>query len=143
MSAVNPYLTFTDNCEEAFKFYQSVFGGEFPGGIMRFGESPEEFQGGEGEKNKVMHVALPIGKNTVLMGSDSPAGTGAVVKGTNFSIAFSPDSEEEATRVFNGLAAGGQVTMPLDKVFWGAFFGMLTDKFGVHWMVNYDANNPA
>lgn len=143
MSAVNPYLTFTDNCEEAFKFYQSVFGGEFPGGIMRFGESPKEYQGGEGDKNKVMHVALPIGKNTMLMGSDSPADAGAVVKGTNLSIAFSPDSEEEATRVFNGLAAGGQVTMPLGKVFWGAFFGMLTDKFGVHWMVNYDASNPA
>lgn len=140
MATVNPYLSFTDNCEEAFNFYKSVFGGEFDGGVMRFGEVPEEFQGEQSEKNKVMHISLPIGKGTYLMGSDTPASMGTIVKGSNYSIAVHPDSEEEATRLFNGLSAGGQVTMPLDKTFWGAYFGMFTDKFGIQWMVNYDYN---
>ncbi|GEP98268.1 VOC family protein [Chitinophaga cymbidii] len=141
MASVTPYLTFEDSCEAAFNFYKSVFGGEFmDGGFMRFGDNPAEYQPGEGEKNKIMHVSLPIGKDTYLMGSDTPAEMGTVVKGNNFSVAVHPDSEEEATRLFNGLAEGGQVTMPLSKTFWGAYFGMLTDKFGVQWMVNYDYN---
>lgn len=140
MASINPYLSFTDNCEEAFNFYRSVFGGEFDGGVMRFGEVPEEFQGDKSEKNKVMHVSLPIGNGSYLMGSDTPVAMGTVVQGSNYSVAVHPDSEEEATRLFNGLSAGGTVTMPLDKTFWGAYFGMFTDKFGVHWMVNYDLN---
>lgn len=139
MATINPYLNFNDNCEEAFNFYRSVFGGEFAM-VMRFKEVPPEYQMGEGEAEKIMHVALPIGQGTILMGSDVPEAMGPVTPGANFSISISTDSEAEASRLFKGLSAGGQVTMPLDKTFWGAYFGMLTDKFGIHWMVSYDYN---
>lgn len=139
MTVINPYLAFNDNCEEAFNFYKSVFGGEFAM-VMRFKEMPAEYQGAESEGEKIMHMSLPIGQGTMLMGSDTPAGMGPVTNGNNFSITISVDSEAEAARLFKGLSAGGQVTMPLDKTFWGAYFGMLTDKFGVQWMVNYDYN---
>jgi PhnB protein len=136
MAAVNPYLVFNGNCEEAFNFYKSVFGGDFPGGIMRFGSTPESGVSGE-ESNKVMHVLLPIG-NTVLMGSDTSSAHGNVSTGDNFSISINTDSEAEATKIFNGLSAGGKITMAMEKTFWGAYFGMFTDKFGINWMVNYD-----
>ncbi|MCG3206732.1 MAG: hypothetical protein FOGNACKC_00331 [Anaerolineae bacterium] len=139
MTTINPYLNFSDHCEDAFNFYRSVFGGEFAM-VMRFKDVPPEYQMGEGEAEKIMHIALPIGPGTILMGSDTPAAMGPVNNGSNFSIAISTDSEAEATRLFNGLSAGGQVSMPLDKTFWGAYFGMLTDKFGVQWMVSYDYN---
>jgi PhnB protein len=139
MSTVNPYLHFEGNCEEAFDFYKSVFGGEFASHMrwkdMKCDAPPPEYQG-----NKIMHVSLPVGLGTVLMGSDRP---GEMEKGTigdNFSIAIGPDSKEEATRIFNGLSAGGKVTMSLEDTFWGAYFGMFTDKFGIQWMVNYDYN---
>jgi len=137
MAAVNPYLTFADNCEEVFNFYKSVFGGEFLT-LMRFGDVPKDYQPGEGENQKIMHVALPIGKGTVLMGSDTPTSMGTVQQGNNLSIAIQAESEEEAERLFNGLSAGGQISMPLGKVFWGSYFGMFTDKFGIHWMVNFE-----
>jgi PhnB protein len=137
MAAVNPYLTFTDNCEEVFNFYKSVFGGEFLT-LMRFGDVPKDYQPGEGENQKIMHVALPVGKDTVLMGSDTPSSMGTVHQGNNLSIAIKPESEQEAEHLFNGLSAGGQISMPLGKVFWGAYFGMFTDKFGIHWMVNFE-----
>ena len=138
MAAINPYLTFAGNCEEAFNFYKSVFGGEFAF-IGRFKDMPSDTPMPEEEGNKVMHVALPISKETVLMGSDSSDAFGQVtVMGNNFSISINTESEEEATQLFNGLSEGGKVTMPLDKTFWGAYFGMFTDKFGIHWMVNYD-----
>lgn len=139
MAVINPYLAFNDNCEEAFNFYKSVFGGEFAV-VMRFKEMPAEYQGAESEGEKIMHMALPIGQGTILMGSDTPAGMGPVTNGNNFSITISVDSEAEADRLFKGLSAGGQVTMPIDKVFWGDYFGMLTDKFGVQWMVSYSYN---
>lgn len=139
MTVINPYLHFDGNCEEAFNFYKSVFGGEFAM-VMRFREMPAEYQGAESEGEKIMHMSLPIGQGTMLMGSDSPAEMGPGTIGTNYSIAIAPASEAEAARLFKGLSAGGQVTMPLDKTFWGAYFGMLTDKFGVQWMVNYDYN---
>ena len=131
----NPYLLFNGNCEEAFNFYRSVFGGEFRGGIMRFGSAPSETPN-EKEANLVMHVTLPVG-NTLLMGSDTSEAHGKV-SGNNISVSIIADSEDEATRIFNGLSAGGKVTMALDKTFWGAYFGMFTDKFGISWMVNYD-----
>ena len=138
MAAINPYLTFAGNCEEAFNFYKSVFGGEFAF-IGRFKDMPSDTPMPEEEGNKVMHVALPISKETVLMGSDSSDAFGQVtVMGNNISISINTESEEEATQLFNGLSEGGKVTMPLDKTFWGAYFGMFTDKFGIHWMVNYD-----
>jgi len=138
MKAVNPYLNFNGNCEAAFEFYKSIFGGEFAT-VMRFKETPAEImEVSAGEAEKIMHMALPIGQGTMLMGSDVPEAMGAVTPGDNFAIVISADSEAEATKVFNKLSAGGQVTMPLDKTFWGDYFGMLTDRFGVQWMVSYD-----
>jgi PhnB protein len=140
VKAVNPYLNFSDTCEEAFNFYKSVFGGEFVT-VMRFKETPAEvMEVPASEAEKIMHMALPIGQGTILMGSDVPEAMGAVTTGTNFAISISTDSEAEATTLFNKLSAGGQVTMPLEKAFWGDYFGMLTDKFGVQWMVSYDYN---
>lgn len=140
MKAVNPYLNFNSNCEAAFEFYKSVFGGDFAT-VMRFKETPAEvMEVSAGEAEKIMHMALPIGQGTMLMGSDVPEGMGAVTPGDNFAIVISADSEAEASTLFNKLSAGGQVTMPLDKTFWGDYFGMLTDKFGVQWMVSYNYN---
>jgi len=140
MAAVNPYLTFNGNCEQAFEFYKSVFGGEFPF-VGRFGDMPSEQPMSEADKNKIMHMSLPISQETVLMGSDTSEAFGKLTTaGDNVSLSINTSSEEEATRIFNGLSEGGKITMPLDKTFWGAFFGMFTDKFGIHWMVNYDYN---
>jgi PhnB protein len=110
---------------------------------MRFKDVPpeeldESHQLPASEGEKIMHVALPLGPGAILMGSDTPEAMGPVTLGANFSILISTDSEVEATELFNSLSAGGQVTMPLDKTFWGAYFGMATDKFGVQWMVSYD-----
>lgn len=144
MTAINPYLTFNGNCEEAFNFYKSVFGGEFPA-VMRYGDTPEcdGMQLDDSYKNKIMHIALPISEGNILMASDAVEGMGRgpeFVVGDNYSIAIAPDSKEEADRLFNGLSAGGTVTMPLADAFWGGYFGMFTDKFGVQWLVNYSQN---
>ncbi|AXB56552.1 VOC family protein [Flavobacterium fluviale] len=142
MAAINPYLMFNGTCEEAFVFYKSVFGGEFPY-IGKYKDAPAEEgeQLSEEDQNKVMHVSLPIG-NTILMGSDSHPRYGDVSFGDNFSISINAESTEEADRIFNGLSAGGHVEMPMNKTFWGAYFGMFKDKFGVNWMVNFDENEP-
>jgi PhnB protein len=139
MAKLDPYLGFNGNCEEAFNFYRSVFGGEFQT-VMRFKDVPSEYQATESEAEKIMHIALPIGQGTMLMGSDTPASMAPGTIGDNLSILISVDSEAEANKLFKGLSASGQVTMPLDKTFWGSYFGMLTDKFGIHWMVSYDLN---
>ncbi len=139
MPAVNPYLNFNGNAEEAFNFYKSVFGGEFPM-VMCFKDVPPEHQMGESDGEKIMHIALPIGQGTVLMGSDVAEMYGKATMGTNFYISISAESEEEANKFFNGLSAGGQVTMPMEKTFWGDYFGMFKDKFDIQWMVNYDYN---
>ena len=141
MANINPYLSFTANCEEAFNFYKSVFGGEFLL-LVRFKDMPLERPMPEGEGEKIMHVALPIGK-TVLMASDSPENMcGTLTVGNNVSISISAESEEEATRLFNGLSAGGKVIMALHKAVWNAYFGMFTDKFGIQWMVDYEYDRP-
>ena len=140
MAKINPYLHFNDNAEEAFNFYKSVFGGEFAT-VMRYGDAAvcDEMQLSDGDKAKIMHIALPIGNDGVLMASDSIEASGQTHKeGNNFSISVSVDSRDEADRVFKGLADGGKETMPLQDTFWGAYFGMLEDSFGVNWMVNYD-----
>jgi PhnB protein len=137
MVAINPYLNFGGNCEEAFNFYKSVFGGEF-NTLMRFKDIPAEYQMAESEGEKIMHVSLPIGQGTVLMGSDRPATMGPATLGNSYYISINAASEAEAAKLFKGLSAGGQVTMPLDRAFWGAYFGMCTDKYGVQWMVNYE-----
>ncbi len=143
MPTINPYLTFNGNCEEAFNFYKSVFGGEFPF-MGRFKDMPpvdgKTVPAEEGEK--VMHVSLPISKETILQGSDSSLAFGpAPVAGTNFSISISAESEAEADKLFNAISAGGKVTMPLGKTFWGSYFGMCVDKFSISWMISYAHNN--
>lgn len=142
MASVNIYLNFKGNCEEAFNFYKSVFGGGFTY-MGRFGEMPasEGYTVPEEEKQKIMHVSLPIGSHTTLMGSDT-GGQWApgFVQGNNFSISVSAENNEEAEKIFNGLADGGNVTMPLSKTFWSESFGMLTDKFGIAWMVSFDGD---
>jgi len=140
MATVNVYLTFNGNCREAFDFYKSVFGGEYPY-IGTFGEMPpaEGQEIKEEDKDRIMHVTLPISQETILMGSDSASDHAArLVMGNNFSISINAESREEADRLFNGLSAGGKITMPLSDTFWGAYFGMFTDQFGINWMVNYD-----
>lgn len=138
MAAINPYLNFAGNTEEAFNFYKSVFGGEFLT-LQRFKDTPHGGNVSEHEKNKIMHVALPIGKGNVLMGTDVLESMGQKLTfGDNFSIAIAPESKAEAEKLFNGLSAGGKITMPLQDTFWGAYFGMLTDRFGIQWMVNFD-----
>lgn len=139
MAAVNPYLNFDGNTEEAFNFYKSVFGGEFEV-VSRFDTMPEEYRPDQSEINKIMHISLPIGGESFLMGSDRPKSYGPINKGDNAYVAIKADSEEEATKLFNGLSAGGVITMPLAKAFWGDFFGMFNDKFGVQWMINYAYN---
>ena len=136
MPSINPYLNFAGNTEEAFTFYKSVFGGEFAM-IQRFGQTPDG-NVPPNLKDKIMHVSLPIGKNNILMGTDACEEMGFnLTWGNNFYICISPDSKEEADKLFNSLAEGGKVNMPLQEMFWGAYYGDLTDKFNVKWMVNY------
>ncbi|MFZ5554106.1 MAG: VOC family protein [Bacteroidota bacterium] len=138
------YLTFPGNCEEAFNFYRSVFGGDF-GYVGRFKDMPpmDGQTVSESDANKIMHISLCISDETVLMGSDSSDAYGhATVIGNNFSISVSAFSHDEADRVYNGLSAGGKINMPMNKTFWGAYFGMFTDKFGINWMVSHDENMP-
>ena len=135
MASVNAYINFDGNCAQAFDFYKSVFGGEFQA-RMKFGEAPGMDEPPE-LKDKILHVALPIGKNTVLMGSDwSTAQFGPMVRGNSFSLSVQAETQAEADKSFNALSAGGKVTMPIGLAFWGDYFGMCTDKFGINWMVN-------
>ena len=139
MTTVNVYLTFNGNCEEAFNFYKSVFGGEFPY-IGRFKDMPPQ-EGHKMDNNdaeKIMHVSLQISKETVLMGSDTGGEWAASYsQGNNFSISINTDAKNEADRLFHGLSSGGQVTMPMGNTFWGDYFGMFTDKFGINWMISF------
>ncbi len=140
MSRVSIYLNFERNTEDAFNFYKTVFGGEFNGGIHRFGEIPPA-EGmpaiAEADKNLVMHIELAITGGHILMGTDAPESMGFnVIKGNNININLEPDSKEETRRLFNALSAGGTVTMDLQDTFWGAYFGSCIDKFGIPWMFN-------
>lgn len=138
MASINPYLNFDGKTEEAFNFYKSVFGGEFIT-LLKMKDTPEGNKLPPDELNRVMHVSLPIGKNNVLMGSDTMPSMGHTLNpGNNFHISIAAESEKEAEKLFNSLAVGGQVVMPLEKTFWNSYFGMLIDKFGVQWMVSYD-----
>ena len=137
MPTLNPYISFNGNCEEAFNFYKSVLGGEFTY-LGRFKDMPTEQPIPDSDKEKIMHVSLPVSKETILMGSDTTDNFGhTVTPGDNFSLSINADSEDDAKRIFNELSAGGTVKMPLEKTFWGSLFGMFTDKFGIHWMVSY------
>ncbi len=135
--SLSTYLYFDGQCGEAFEFYKSVFGGEFAV-LQTFGDGPPEMGVGDDEKGRIMHVSLPVG-DSVLMGSDTVSSFGDPAKsGNNFAISFSPKTKAEADNVISKLAAGGEVTMDMNETFWGSYFGMCMDKFGVHWMLNLD-----
>lgn len=139
MATTNTYLNFNGNCEEAFNFYKSVFGGEFSY-IGRFGDMPEseDYKVAESDKHKIMHVSLPIG-TSILMGSDVGGDWAPTyIQGNNFSVSITTDSTAEADRLFAGLSVKGKVTMPLESTFWGDYFGRFTDKFGINWMVSFN-----
>jgi PhnB protein len=135
MKAVNITLLFDGQAEAAFNFYKSVFGGEFSY-VQRLKDMPSPQPMSDEEGNKILHLSFPIG-NSVISGMDTPAGRGPVNMGNNFMVAVDTSSEEETDRAFNGLAEGGTVMMPVAQQFWGAYFGMLKDKFGIQWMLSY------
>lgn len=140
MARVSTYLNFPRSTEEAFNFYKSVFGEEFAGGIHRMGEVPPQ-EGApamkEEDKNLVMHIGLPILGGHMLMGTDAPESMGFKVNfGNNVYINLEPDTRAETDKLFAALSAGGKVEMPLQEMFWGDYFGSLTDKYGVQWMFN-------
>lgn len=139
MALVNPYIHFNGNAEEAFTFYRSVFGGEFSK-MMRYKDlAVTQFPIPENDAERMMHIALPIGKGSVLLGSDVLEMMGRVNENDNRNtIAISADSREEADKLFNGLSEGGQIEMPIADGPMGAYFGMFTDKFGIEWMVNFE-----
>ena len=141
MATINPYINFNGNAEEAFTFYKSVFGGEFTT-VARFKElATPEFQVSESEANKIYHIALPIGENT-LMGNDVPESMGRTNENENRSkISINCQSKEEANKLFNGLSVGGKVEFPIGDSPWGSYFGMFRDKYGIEWMVDFDAKN--
>jgi len=140
MARVSTYINFTRTTEQAFNFYKSVFGTEFEGGINRMGDIPtQEGQPpiAEADKSLVMHVALPILGGHMLMGTDAPDSMGFKLnQGNNVYINLEPDTRAETERLFKLLSEGGRVEMQLQDMFWGAYFGSLTDKFGVQWMFN-------
>ncbi|MBI5370847.1 MAG: VOC family protein [Sphingobacteriales bacterium] len=143
MARVSTYLNFSRNTEEAFHFYKSVFQTEFHGEIARFSSVPPQ-EGtppmSEADQNLVMHIELPITGGHVLMGTDAPESCGFHVNfGNNVHITLEPDTREESKRLFDALSDGGHITMPLQDMFWGAYYGSCTDKFGVQWMVNCNA----
>lgn len=141
MVTINPYLNFMGDTEEAFNFYKSVFGGNFTI-VQRFKDVPGGEKMAESDQEKIMHIALPIGNGNLLMGTDTLESMGqSLTNGNNFHIAIFPQSETEANEIFNHLAVGGKITVPMEKAFWGAYFGMLVDKFGIQWMVNYDSSS--
>ena len=137
MATMHPYLNFDGQAEEAFTFYKSVFGGEFLM-LQKFSDMPEADQVPDNERNRVMHVALPINEHVILMASDCMPSAGHVLKlGNNMYINVNTDSREEADRIFNGLSEGGKIEMPMEDMFWGDYFGSFADKFGIQWMVNF------
>jgi len=137
MAVFNIYLNFAGNTEEAFTFYKNALGVEI-GMIQRFKDVPG-MQVSEADMDKIMHISLPLGNGNVLMGTDTLESMGQKLnQGNNFSILINVDSEAEADKLFASLSAGGVVEMPLAKAFWGAYFGMFKDKFGIQWMINYE-----
>ena len=139
MVTINPHINFNGNAEKAFTFYKSVFGGEFAK-IIRFKDlASPEFPVAEKEKNKIMHIILPIGKTSMLMANDVPEIMGKTNENENRSkIVISAESKEEADKLFNGLSAGGKIEMPIADSPWGSYFGMFRDKYGIEWMVDFD-----
>lgn len=141
MTTVNIYLTFDGNCEEAFEFYKSVFGGDFQY-VGKYEVMPSQKDLpfiNDHEKDKIMHITLPISKETMLMGNDRLEASGLPIAGNdNFAISVKTDSQEEADRLFDKLSKGGRVTMPMQEVFWGSYYGIVTDSFGINWKLSVD-----
>ena len=138
MLNINPYLHFMGNTEEAMNFYKSVFGGEFTI-IQRFKDMAGGEKMSEEDQEKIIHISLPIGKGTILMATDSLESMGhELTQGNNFHLCLHTESEKETDKLFNALAANGKIEMPLNKTFWGAYFGMCRDKFGIQWMISFD-----
>lgn len=142
MKLLNPYLNFDGQAEEAMTFYKSVFGGEFMSpGIMRAGDVPGMGKLPEEEKNRVMHISLPLKNGQVIMASDIMPSMGQQLKvGNNNYISVHTESREEADQYFNALSQGGEIEMPMEDQFWGDYFGSFKDKFGISWMFNYHEN---
>lgn len=142
MAKLNIYLSFKNQTEEAFNFYQKAFGTEFTdGGFHRYSSMPGADKMPAEDQNLIMHVGLDVGNGNTLMGSDVSDSRGhTIVEGNNCQVSINADTKEEAERLFNALTEGGKVTMPMADTFWGAYFGMFTDKFGINWMVNFDYN---
>ncbi|MFZ1731399.1 MAG: VOC family protein [Bacteroidota bacterium] len=145
MTGFNAYLTFNGNCEEAFLFYKSVLGGEIPY-IGRFSEMPP-MEGAppmtEEMGKRVMHMSLDMGNGMVLMGSDTGGEWAAnFSQGTNFSLSINAESNDEVDRLFAGLSEGGVAVMPPNSTFWGSYFSMCADKFGINWMVSFEMEKP-
>lgn len=140
MRAINPWINFNGNAEEAFTFYKSVFGGEFTK-VIRFGDlASDDFPVAEKEANKIMTIALPLGKHNVLMANDVPEFMGRVNEAENRSkIVVSAESKDEADQIFNGLSAGGDIEGPIGDGPWGTYAGMFRDKYGIEWIVEFDA----
>ena len=139
MASLHAYINFDGNCEEAFNYYKSVFGTEF---IMlsRFSEMPPQdgMELSEADMNKIMHVSLPISADHILMGSDTGGEWASELKtGNNITLSIGTDSKEQADEFFARLSEGGKASMPMDTTFWGSYFGMCTDKFGIHWMISF------
>lgn len=142
MPHINPHVNFNGNAEEAFGFYRSVFGGEFTR-VVRFKDlSGAGIPIAKHEENKIMHIALPIGSGSMLMANDVPEAMGRTNEKENRSkIVITADSKEQADKLFNGLSAGGEIEAPIGDSPWGSYFGCFRDKYGIEWIVDYDANN--
>jgi PhnB protein len=136
-ASMNPYLNYNGNAEEAFNFYKKVFGTEFKM-VQRFKDVPGGDKVAAEDQNKIMHISLPIGNDNYLMASDSLESMGQQLKeGNNFYISLEADSKEEAKKLFDGLSSGGKIEMPLEDAFWGAYFGVFKDQFGIQWMISH------
>ena len=139
MAKVNIYINFNGNCEEAFNFYKSVFGGDFQYlGCYKDVPPPDRKKFRPENDEKIMHVSLPISKETILMGSDNPNSTDAIIVGNNISLSIDTNQREEADLIFTQLSAGAKIRDQMSETFWGAYFGSLTDRFGINWLINCD-----
>lgn len=140
MLSVNPYLNFLGNTEEAMNFYKSVFGGEFTS-FQRYGDIPGGNKMPAEDQKKINHITLPVANNTSIMATDALSSMEQkLIVGNNFFICIQAESETEVDKLFDGLCKGGKIEMPVNKTFWGAYFGICIDKFGIQWMINYSFN---
>jgi len=139
MATINPYIYFNGNCEEAFNFYKSVFQKEFTY-IGRYKDVPQADRAVFQEADeKIMHVSLPISKETVLMGADNKEAYTELLSYNNFSLIVHGDTKEETEQLFTKLSEGGQIKMPLNQTFWGSYYGICIDKFGIMWKVTIES----